>query len=886
MTKADSRSSKGGKLLPPAITDPKNVEMLRDLTTELEMKIERALRSLFTSSVMPWEQWFINAISNPDNRASLGIPNNLEKIDISHLMGGREGFHETFRRTNLERLGIIISESLRTIVCHPLAGSGLNHYAKTVETLSAELLRELRWNEFDGSLKHMISNKLEILVKDKLHTLFDAINNIVERYNDNQDGEFKVKTNIDEDECKERVTECILKLMEVIDDQTDAADACFSPFLSEINVDLSKENQSGVAYPKAKDEEQSQIQTEIVNVLIDILNESSESIEKIDWKDIEELTYGYWHSYKDPAMNVVLDTLTRARYDKTILSNRYACKVIDSLVDGYVASVGVNSCLTLLWLCSVVTYSSHGAEKQLDLILKNHYSEPVEDSKNACLSHTEPFLHNKKRVLESLGVLQEFKDKQYIKRVIAVPGAIEVCAFINAKSDDEHIKILPSEFKQGLDALLENVLCINNRTHDGQKPLKESDWGHLYFMCNKLDALYSFWIWYHADLLTHQRHTLHKIGKYWYSDIVYNKVEKIIKEKEFFADKCDLEETLFEKLFEEIGNGYQLTPQVVDAQRTALIEDQRNTDHCICKKVWKGKRRIKGTEQSVFLLGGAGFGKTELLKQIYTHKDDAPVTEERTSSEANQDVNTSSQSIPAKMIQLTPLSFVKTCDFSNTLKEYTSDLVYHHKCVIFIDELHIETQPSIYALLLVPLGEGVKNSRSDAKPIIPICGLDEPYDKCEWIDNNELNIHFVFASSRYQTKRVFLEEAFITKNTAMRDFSTRVQHWIELPGFHLVPEQKLALDGLVFRKTGICEEMIGNKKNEPTDITLTVPMNAISVDIMKKFLDLSISSTREFMANKDPHVIRDRLNGANGVERQNSYPGWLWSHMEEQFNGK
>lgn len=725
MTQTNQSDWKGGRLLPSDITRPENVKKLRELTTELEMRIERALRSLFANSVMPWEQWFINAIANPDNRAALGIPNNLEKVEMSHLLGGREGFHETFRRTNLERLGIIIAESLRTIVSNPLAGAGLTPFKDTIETLSNELLRELRWNEFDNKLQEKLQEKLE-------------------------------------DESHKSTTP--------------------------------------------------------------------------SWGAIEQLTFGFWHSYLDPAMNVVLDTLTRSRYDESILNRSQIKNVIKQIVDGYNKTNSVNSCLSLIWLLSVIVFSSSSDDdeilKNLDTILGKgeHVSENDENDKETHLTDSEPYLHNKKDMIESLGVLQEFKDKKYIRQVIAIPAALEIVAYLGKFNDGDNDT---KKYKNlgGLKSKLSNLICyvlnVDNYPHNGKMPLKESDWGHLYFMCNKLDALYSFWIWYYADLLTHEEHTLLKIGKYWYSETVYDLTEFIHKQKSSFMKKCP--------------------------------DSRKEND---CKELWKTHQRVKGVQHSVFMMGGAGFGKTELIKQIYTTEDNNGI-------------------IPWEMIQLTPLSFSKSRNVHDILAERingknknnggTNDYNYDI-CVVFVDELHLDTQPSIYALLLVPLGEGVKNETRTGEEIIKQCNCS--YNDCEWKKNNELNIHFVFASSRYQTKREFLEEAFITKNTAMRDFATRIKHWIELPGFSLVPEQKLAL---------FSEDLLKNKKvqvevKDKDKITYKSDIIKKRKNMIKKFLDLQITSTREFIKTSDTD-INNRLWGLNNVVRQNSYPKWLWNHF-------
>lgn len=813
MTKADLSSWEGGELLPPEITHPENVQKLRELTTELEMKIERALRSLFTSSVMPWEQWFINAIANPDNRAALGIPNNLEKVDISHLLGGREGFHETFRRTNLERLGIIIAESLRTIVSNPLAGAGLTPFKETIETLSKELLRELRWNEFDYKLKSSLDCKLKKLLhkpiekytnEDNSIDIERLLNELVTKFNDLSERKRTIQISVILNDFIEAVT-AILPAESNEERKSHLFDGLFQ-VLSKRNLELS-----------------------------------------LSWKDIEELTYGFWHSYKDPAMNVVLDFLTRARYDKGMLPSKYNNYIFKAMK--VVNPKQINSCLTLLWALSVFSWS--GKKEAIIKLIQN-----IVQDDTPYLTSEEPFINGKKGIIETLGVLQEFKDKKYIQQVIAVPAAIEICAYLvtidefNVNEANPELPIFLSNLKK----LLCHVLVVNNGIHDGKKPLKESDWGHLYFMCNKLDALYSFWTWYYADLLTHATHKFHKIGNFWYSDIVFSKVEDIEKEKKSFANKCEFEETMDREI-----NG--LNEDEREKEKKRVLE---SFDISQCDEVWDNKKRIKGIEHSVLLLGGAGFGKTELLKQIYTQDETDSVPKS-----PKKDTKRKRNSIPAKIIQLTPLSFVKTRNFSDTLAVYESKVKHHHKCVVFIDELHIETQPSIYALLLVPLGEGVKNETSDGKQIIPDCDLLNTYKKCAWKENNELNIHFVFASSRFQTKREFLEEAFISKNTAMRDFATRVKHWVELPGFSMAPEQKLAL----FGKDLLDDNTKANGLTLEGQI-LIIKKGSLDVSMARKFLDLTITSTREFVTTKTETVKKHPFY----------YPQWLWKYVESLFN--
>lgn len=850
MTQTNQSGWTEGKLLPPVITKPDNVEMLRNLTTELEMRIERALRSLFTSSIMPWEQWFINAVANPDNRASLGIPNNLEKIEISHLLGGREGFHETFRRTNLERLGIIIAESLRTIVSNPLAGAGLTPFKATIDTLSNELIRELRWYEFDNKLKSMLDIKFkDILCKKIFNVGYDKIYTKSNSNNSNHD------SNNDSTKTKGQLIDAILEKLNNPTNIDAASD------IKGLIKKLKKLNVNEADNWNKKKNEIFQNPDCIVKEAL------------CSWVEIEQLTYGFWHSYKDPAMNVVLDTLTRARHTDNVLGNIYLKAIISILTENYNKDINVNSCLTLLWLLSVITCSD-GIEINLDIkkLLEKHLPNNTDTCNEAHLSNIEPYLINKNDMVDPVGVLQEFKDKKSIQQVISIPAAIEVYAYISAKNDNGELE----GFQKSLEKLLKHVLLLDDNDRDGgHKPLKESDWGHLYFMCVKLHALYSFWTWYHADLLTREKHEIRRIGKYWYSKILHDRVKDIIKENMEFVNICELEKKYFEPLYKNIGEDASEIEKIRDAQKNLSNEVKDN--EVICNNVWGKRKRIKGIEHSVFLMGGAGFGKTELIRQIYSsvsgnnQSDDTDQSKEmrKPKNGDTQDKNGGKNQIPANIINLTPLSFVKSKNFADTLKMHKSKLNFHHKCVVFIDELHIETQPSVYALLLIPLGEGVKNTCSNANSIIDDCGLEKPNEKCEWKKNDELNIHFVFASSRYQTKREFLEEAFITKNTAMRDFATRIKHWIELPGFSLVPEQKLAL---------FSEDLLKEQEKDKNKITYESSKIKKDKKMVKKFLDLQITSTREFIKTSDTD-INNRLWGLNNVVRQNSYPEWLWKHF-------
>jgi hypothetical protein len=149
----------------------------------------------------------------------------------------------------------------------------------------------------------------------------------------------------------------------------------------------------------------------------------------------------------------------------------------------------------------------------------------------------------------------------------------------------------------------------------------------------------------------------------------------------------------------------------------------------------------KGTRYSLFILGGAGVGKTTFVEKII-----------------------------GRIIETEPKRFTPV-DLHG-IKNWLLKRNEEQKCsVLFVDEAHIPSSPtSIFSLMLDPLQEGE---------------IEGTVIKCP--------VLYVFASSAYKNMEEFLSTAKkIARdgNTSMLDFSTRIGKWITLPQLWQIPKQK------------------------------------------------------------------------------------------------
>jgi len=152
--------------------------------------------------------------------------------------------------------------------------------------------------------------------------------------------------------------------------------------------------------------------------------------------------------------------------------------------------------------------------------------------------------------------------------------------------------------------------------------------------------------------------------------------------------------------------------------------------------------KISGTKYSTFILGGAGIGKTTLVKEILTE-----------------------QYKLKSSVRKTPISI-----FIDGYKNFLRKLAKKKNIIFFLDEIHLESEISPYALMLDPLQDGSIYKNIENKKIL-----------------------YFFASSAYRTKEEFEQTAIKSNNIAMRDFATRIGHWVILPDLFQIPEQKYIL---------------------------------------------------------------------------------------------
>jgi hypothetical protein len=279
---------------------------------------------------------------------------------------------------------------------------------------------------------------------------------------------------------------------------------------------------------------------------------------------------------------------------------------------------------------------------------------------------------------------------------------------------------------------------------------------HLYHLC--LRFWFLLYCWYFKAILTvlteSERkptricsHQLLRISKF-----EKNKTYRIITKKDYYFFAGEFLSRF--KKEEERENVFKL----IEAFGNEVVE----------------KRPIpKGGKYSLFILGGAGVGKTTFVEKII------------------------SELINAEFKRYTPIN---KDGIENWLLSVEKTEGENKVLVLFVDEVHIPHFPSIFSFMLDPLQEG------------EISGKEIPYP-----------VFYVFASSAYRNMEEFL---FISRkkaedgDTSMLDFSTRIGKWITLPELWQIPKQKYwvafkyALKELQEEKEGVDESLLQPQAEE------------------------------------------------------------------------
>jgi len=201
------------------------------------------------------------------------------------------------------------------------------------------------------------------------------------------------------------------------------------------------------------------------------------------------------------------------------------------------------------------------------------------------------------------------------------------------------------------------------------------------------------------------------------------------------------------------------------AKELSLINFLKEIKKKIKKKIEKGSK-LPGSQYSVFILGGAGSGKSSLIK------------------ESLPKLFTERLNIQCGCIRITPLDIqTRREKMLKKIEDKYLELENDKKgrlLILFIDEIHIPSSPSPFAALL----DALEENRLFGKY------LGDKQNKVSW------NILYVFASSAYSNKEEFNSIARNKRDVAMRDFATRVKYWIKLPELWQIPTQKFIISYL------------------------------------------------------------------------------------------
>lgn len=388
-----------------------------------------------------------------------------------------------------------------------------------------------------------------------------------------------------------------------------------------------------------------------------------------------------------------------------------------------------------------------------------------------------------------VGALQEWLENRTYPRLSMVSPLLVVYAASRMLRDAQgHPVVDPEKMAcRGLKQIFQRAGAVAPGGKDGC--FWEPDNGHLSLLCSKLLAAYEFWRWDTA---------------FWLYD---NRDAQLQSYSEGKFKELTHEQKAVGVFLSFVDSDKKWCQAIADCLEGRLPGPD----------ALQNEKDIEPTQHSVVILGGAGLGKTALVKARYPDKIEVPAQQTTAANQPDNGMDALySASAKAELaeelesltrarykryhpgakgadgkvewfnisniLQVTPLqlpdfvdaSVFDPCqrfllrneggwvDKSGAKKQFAF-------LVLFVDELHLETPAGTYGKLLIPLQDGIRVGRAE-KPV-----------------------HFVFASSKFRSKEEFLAEAATRNDPAMRDFATRVGHWIELPALTTLPEQRAVL---------------------------------------------------------------------------------------------
>jgi len=505
------------------------------------------------------------------------------------------------------------------------------------------------------------------------------------------------------------------------------------------------------------------------------------------WCRLEEKAGPYAHSFHDPVIVVLLEMLAAKRWQAWQAwadRHEYDHSPKDPLLQNMILTIEPHrftSPIVRLWYLAELVWHMGGQDgpkaERVRRLVSSAFDNGDGDIPRVLSAGRLP---EPRRVSKRTGLLREFEDYGCVKYLLSASSALILQAYrtVSAEVTIAHDKHDPQGVPQDrLEALLWRVYA---EPRPGDMDDEEvglvwrPDDGHLYLMSLRLFALEEFWRWHTANLLVSDNAS---------RGCARVKIGAMSFYKTMLADPGTKEDTT---------DGRQL-----------VTHDRWNAVKAARKSALEGGYP-SGTKHSVMLLGGGGIGKTELMRQLYGIK------------EGN-----------SRFMHLTPVTLQDT-RWEERFKACRADTQY---CVMFVDELHLPTSPSVFAQMLVPLQNGV-----DFKPL----RARKP---------KRARVQYVFATSRWRTRQEFEASAYRDHDVPMRDFATRIGQWFEFPGLNTMPEQRLVVCGTLL------EVACGGE--DPR---------------FRVYLDLALGSVRK---------LTRTLGGTMAPPESNPYfPGWLVERLK------
>jgi hypothetical protein len=414
--------------------------------------------------------------------------------------------------------------------------------------------------------------------------------------------------------------------------------------------------------------------------------------------------------------------------------------------------------------------------------------------------------HARIRRIYNFGGLEEYLEYES-SRLLVVPTALCAIAYSKWKKKQAHSDghvLLYDLLRESAEKYLISVFC----DHGSDALFFMPDNGHLYYIALRLWAVYMFWQWDHV----------------------------------FWTTSCDrMEKRRATDLYGGNSNGKKMP---VDfglrapdgksdwARPLARLLTSRRPDGN-SNKSWlptitnkSGSRYLLETQSkgdSVVILGGAGLGKTKLVESWYEYEYEkgkttlCHITPMGLPDNLKEVLSGTADSSGICQKLKDAISYLDRIQDTMKVQRARNTCGFPH-LVLFVDELHIDDAGKTFAKLLIPLEDGIKR-------------------KLKKLDEDKQFVRFVFATSKYATKAEFLSTAIATGNTPMRDFATRIGHWIELPPLTTMPEQRAILCHINIRKEH---------------------------DVIGKYLDLRLKSARDLMREYTPNTTAPKV-----------FPSWV-----------